>query len=158
MKSGKEFQSTLPRGERPGVHRPGHAPLRVSIHAPTGGATEKLRLHRRGRGVSIHAPTGGATTSECAVISTPRKFQSTLPRGERPRTLSTRCTLAAFQSTLPRGERRRAGLLPLFNEQFQSTLPRGERPFASASCGLGTARFQSTLPRGERLYSFPFKI
>ena len=55
------FQSTLPRGER---HRPAatmESTAKVSIHAPTRGAT--LR-------------TGRPTTRS--------RFQSTLPRGERP--------------------------------------------------------------------------
>ena len=77
-------------------------------------------------------------------------FQSTLPRGERPRAsrhfavgssisihapargatktfvrFYTYCT--TFQSTLPRGERHDTCFLTLLKFQFQSTLPRGER-------------------------------
>jgi len=78
----------------------------VSIHAPAGGATGPfllLRLHLicfnpRSRGgsdfvqsalyvvryyVSIHAPAGGATPPT-ARRNWPERFQSTLPRGERP--------------------------------------------------------------------------
>ena len=57
----KMFQSTHPRGVRQFVESlDGHA-TRVSIHAPTGGATQtKLKLTNMAE-VSIHAPTGGAT-------------------------------------------------------------------------------------------------
>ncbi len=100
------------------------------------------------------------------------KFQSTLPRGERPRSAPPCCWYTEFQSTLPRGERPEAAENRLWPGKFQSTLPRGERrlcrlsgrkpqtisihaptrgatsyPYAVVSVGL----FQSTLPRGERL-------
>ena len=56
--------------------------LEISIHAPTGGATEIPVDQRPAGKISIHAPTGGATRH-----GTNRNilqiFQSTLPRGER---------------------------------------------------------------------------
>jgi len=80
------FQSTRPRGARPRCDRWTDGAETVSIHAPTGGATQRVaggrkavasfnprahggrdlvrridELHRRG--VSIHAPTGGATAA-----------------------------------------------------------------------------------------------
>ena len=56
--------------------------VRVSIHAPTWGATGQYQAVRRGTGVSIHAPTWGATLSNapCNWFS---KFQSTHPHGVR---------------------------------------------------------------------------
>ena len=35
--------------------------IKVSIHAPLGGATRRARAHRHRKPVSIHAPLGGAT-------------------------------------------------------------------------------------------------
>ena len=98
------FQSTLPYGERlddpfcNGWHR------FVSIHAPVWGATlRRLTNGREGFGfnprsrmgsdsfyllsykcinVSIHAPVWGATNPVC-INADCRKFQSTLPYGER---------------------------------------------------------------------------
>ena len=66
---------------------------RVSIHAPTWGATPARQQDLRGRAVSIHAPTWGATNkvTDTFVCS---KFQSTRPRGAR-RTIcayGVRCT------------------------------------------------------------------
>ncbi len=101
-----------------------------------------------------------------------RRFQSTLPRGERlaiwlllhdgqtvsihaptggatplPIALSGGCK---FQSTLPRGERQFDLLALLAVYLFQSTLPRGER-LISCTTVRRHILFQSTLPRGERL-------
>ena len=57
----QEFQSTHPRGVRPGAVRAGMA-LCVSIHAPTWGATVIRYDPAVGlKCVSIHAPTWGAT-------------------------------------------------------------------------------------------------
>ncbi len=54
----------------------------VSIHAPTWGATSAKLVYSNGQGVSIHAPTWGATSD----ISDKRarlQFQSTHPHGVR---------------------------------------------------------------------------
>ena len=78
----------------------------ISIHAPTRGATSlkateyklsidfnprshersdyDIRRDRHGGYISIHAPTRGATKVAC-YLATLIKFQSTLPREERPR-------------------------------------------------------------------------
>ena len=62
MRSCRLFQSTHPRGVRPGRRRrcpPGRA---VSIHAPARGATSHAQLRRIAADpVSIHAPARGAT-------------------------------------------------------------------------------------------------
>ena len=100
-----QFQSTLPRGERPCGTPEDVTSDRVSIHAPTRGATrgrkEKYMNYtgfnpRSHEGsdkvglklpdntiVSIHAPTRGATNMGVERHTAEIKFQSTLPRGER---------------------------------------------------------------------------
>ena len=143
--------------------------------------------------VSIHAPARGATSQSSNLFSfahcfNPRsregsdrhirhiipisnRFQSTLPRGERPILAIGISTRLSFQSTLPRGERQPKSDPSPSNVPFQSTLPRGERPslkyytdygrrFNPRSREGSDARFfsslysiigfQSTLPRGER--------
>ena len=80
----REFQFTLPRGERPPSPTTPAPGLTVSIHAPAWGATETDKYPEAFTRVSIHAPAWGAT-SLAAAISTPSKFQFTLPRGERLR-------------------------------------------------------------------------
>ena len=119
--------------------------------------------------ISIHAPTRGATKPDCKLVATVL-FQSTLPRGERPVHALQALSSSLFQSTLPRGERRISLVHKGKVARFQSTLPRGERRFRSAiSCcavisihaptrgatnGISFCNqsilFQSTLPRGER--------
>ena len=143
--------------------------------------------------VSIHAPARGATSCCCpppacierfnpraregrdqsSAPSTPHSasFQSTRPRGARPRLAMTSLSSLAFQSTRPRGARpRHLGFL-VWVQAFQSTRPRGARHMdgvqvlaisevsihapargatwrpASRCCSRG---FQSTRPRGAR--------
>ena len=57
--------------------------FKISIHAPARGATI-LALARAGFTlISIHAPARGATSWSKTTIGSRKKFQSTLPRGER---------------------------------------------------------------------------
>ena len=103
------FQSTLPQGERPEQTSKAysvndisiHAPTRgatmmqtffrcqrfsISIHAPTRGATAFANKARQDCMISIHAPTRGAT-SMTVIVWLKQRFQSTLPQGERRRSL-----------------------------------------------------------------------
>ena len=101
--SEKMFQSTHPRGVRLVVFKK-LVKLRVSIHAPARGATERHQERGHRSDVSIHAPARGATAcgrnlracAKVSVMSTmsavvagavicarARKFQSTHPRGVR---------------------------------------------------------------------------
>ena len=119
------FQSTLPREERhrgnrrrsdcynfnPRSHERSDeveakrkAKLEISIHAPTRGATVSDSHSRLCVGISIHAPTRGATLFEYGVDN-PLRFQSTLPREERPHFSDSFALCHVFQSTLPREER-----------------------------------------------------
>ena len=103
----REFQSTLPRGERPIVHRA----LRIDYQcfnprSRAGSDDDARRNVPRVSTVSIHAPARGATVSAIVLAHRDRMFQSTLPRGERPASRAA-CwpRYYVFQSTLPRGER-----------------------------------------------------
>ena len=98
------FQSTRPRG------RDGEAHLsarhsKISIHAPTRGATVACCCRGAFRIISIHAPTRGATRYR-VVVTLDAKFQSTRPRGARQQHILIRPPVIAFQSTRPRGARR----------------------------------------------------
>ena len=77
--------------------------LSVSIHAPTGGATATWDSDNRRWAVSIHAPTGGATPTG-KKTPPPREFQFTRPRGAR-QTPTAKCSASTFQFTRPRGAR-----------------------------------------------------
>ena len=148
-----EFQSTLPHGERRclriysratigfnprshmGSDRQGRfplAPMPVSIHAPTWGATNLRRSVFPIIRVSIHAPTWGATLcSNNQIILC--MFQSTLPHGERPKEVKDGNVSVEFQSTLPHGERHSLSTSASTLMLFQSTLPHGERLISRVS-------------------------
>ena len=103
--------------------------ITISIHAPTRGATATAagtaadtadfnpRSHERSDDavsaghyifrISIHAPTRGATAMQIATELF-GKFQSTLPREERPLMETAKSNVSTFQSTLPREERRKS--------------------------------------------------
>ena len=77
----------------------------VSIHAPAGGATSGDAEPRRCAAVSIHAPAGGATG-----LLRHRRWKGPCfnPRsrgGSDPAARRSREPVRRFQSTLPRGER-----------------------------------------------------
>ena len=98
-------------------------------------------------------------------------FQSTFPRGERPKVteiksgiddfnprsrvgndaflVSIIVQVIKFQSTFPRGERLAVIFICSVLFLFQSTFPRGERHQAAQAFGRAM-QFQSTFPRGER--------
>ena len=166
-----KFQSTRPRGARlqgiigaVGNHK-------VSIHAPTWGATPHLYLHHVKRMVSIHAPTWGATCSE-ELLAWFGLFQSTRPRGARRLRTCKPMTMMSFnprahvgrdftglryidvsrlfQSTRPRGARLNARIRVADAKKFQSTRPRGARHRRSLGI-IEPGTFQSTRPRGARL-------
>ena len=99
-----EFQSALPRGERPDISSEIHKAFLISIRAPARGATLlhagtayqwciSIRAPARGATItsnrsvrliriSIRAPARGATCTFTHILSI-RQFQSALPRGER---------------------------------------------------------------------------
>ena len=98
----------------------------VSIHAPAWGATSRPGGYSPICYVSIHAPAWGATTSKRRrLLKT--WFQSTHPRGVRPRQNSTAGCLQEFQSTHPRGVRLNSLQDYMGLPTFQSTHPRGVR-------------------------------
>ena len=142
----------------------------ISIHAPTRGAT-KTQLNCRGfRRISIHAPTRGATV-RTAIRSNSKRFQSTLPQGERLRNRESGREKRLFQSTLPQGERRITGRiyrrdcnfnprshkgsdnangLPEQNYRISIHAPTRGATKESTTTQKRQKLFQSTLPQGER--------
>ena len=62
------FQSTLPRGERPLWSPRFHLLFSISIHAPTRGATGRSDNLQLSKLISIHAPTRGATSDHVGCI------------------------------------------------------------------------------------------
>ena len=108
------FQSTPPRGERPGA---GPWPCRNPCFNPRPRAGSDLALDHFGDGflVSIHAPARGATIEQW-LLRKSRRFQSTPPRGERLCRRTRASSSGSFQSTPPRGERPKADKQPTKRE------------------------------------------
>ncbi len=98
----------------------------ISIHAPTKGATSFLLISTLSSSISIHAPTKGATL-DCQTMEGVRRFQSTLPRRERPsRNFSCASANGISIHAPTKGATTPAGRI-LTPRLFQSTLPRRER-------------------------------
>ena len=166
------FQSTLPRGERRIILDKKGVNKVISIHAPTRGATmagEKISVEWV---ISIHAPTRGAT--QFSLKNRQRvQFQSTLPRGERRRTVQSGIHKRNFNPRSHEGSD--SNQLPEYNicNNFNPRSHEGSDEVLKDAlyCGLisihaptrgatfdaqqygGVIAFQSTLPRGERQLS-----
>ena len=122
-----QFQSTLPRGERPPLRMVPTTEHAVSIHAPARGATaifylktqagwfqstlprgERPRCHetaRQNAAVSIHAPARGATRASGRWKHSSRCFNPRSRAGSDHTDVLESCFMEGFQSPLPRGER-----------------------------------------------------
>ena len=188
----RSFQFTRPRGARPspparGGTRPSfnsrahggrdplwggcwHQVFRVSIHAPTGGATWRAHRERRRRPVSIHAPTGGATRWRPSLRAPRTRFNSRAHGGRDwdnfesfwtgsvsihaptggatydPVWMKTTKEVSIHAPTGGATGRRMTGSSTAL---FQFTRPRGARP-ESTIVSRGKSRFQFTRPRGAR--------
>ena len=91
---------------------------KISIHAPARGATTEREKGKRGERISIHAPARGATVSG----PTPNcfhRFQSTHPRGVRPKTIQRNSTRQSISIHAPaRGATRLRGIFPAHRPDF----------------------------------------
>ena len=102
---------------------------------------------RTGR-VSIHAPTGGATRTP-EFWGRMRLFQFTRPRGARLPRAQLGGHLVEFQFTRPRGARPMATVVACAADGFNSRA-HGGRDGSVTSPSSTSARFQFTRPRGAR--------
>ena len=143
---------------------------KISIHAPTRGATQHPACGCHNSFISIHAPTRGATCILRQVCGW-NGFQSTLPRGERRALYPRPASLPHFNPRSHEGSDQSTSIispLPLdFNPrshegsdrmyQVSSKYQHHFNPRSHegsdeemASHLLHRQEFQSTLPRGER--------
>ena len=142
------FQSTRPRGARPGRPAPHVPAYLVSIHAPAWGATfvpssrrsEQWCFNPRARVGRDHPTIGDLFNS--------RQFQSTRPRGARLEAGHDISEFKVFQSTRPRGARqphhnslRDKDFFRVTREPMLSLDPKGtgqvaatQKPMKSISC------------------------
>ena len=85
VKGHDQFQSTHPRGVRPGPHSPRSIPAWFQSTHPRGVRQGRFDGGAGALRVSIHAPAWGATTGMRATCRKVGAFQSTHPRGVRRR-------------------------------------------------------------------------
>ena len=125
--------------------------MRISIHAPTRGATGGKDIIGGASEISIHAPTRGATDECRAWKEKHNAFQSTLPRGERPNCFDHCQGEMDISIHAPT---RGATLTDLgYEVQFKISIHAPTRGATFKDCyRLLCWIFQSTLPRGERQY------
>ncbi len=145
------FQSTRPRGARPDTERMlsefhGFNPrarggrdkhcgqntasfLRVSIHAPAGGATVTRRAHEYRYIVSIHAPAGGATVINRQYFRSDVRFNPRARGGRDNRLVHQQWLVFCFNPRARGGRDPRKCIKHCFNRLFQSTRPRGARRY-----------------------------
>ncbi len=146
--------------------------MRVSIHAPAGGATCRPLAFCRTRQVSIHAPAGGATL-RAHLLKRPNRFHSTRPQGARlgeqvsldqqcgvsihapaggaTKSLGFAWVIARFQSTRPQGARRQTSQGQTSHGRFNPRARRGRDTIIRRSHTKMRLKFQSTRPQGARL-------
>ena len=146
----RKFQSTLPRRERPAPDpdRRLHKNFNPRSHEGSDGRSTRCEHSIK---ISIHAPTKGATSVLTRLHAHP-SFQSTLPRRERPYIPGICLFPLLFQSTLPRRERPNSSNCLLQSATISIHAP---TKGATTSLPLKIRRklFQSTLPRRERRHT-----
>ena len=99
------FQSTPPRGGRRTSRRGHHGANCFNPRPRVGGDLIMILRREVPISVSIHAPAWGATSARTSLLPMASVFQSTPPRGGRPRLAASTGRSARFQSTPPRGGR-----------------------------------------------------
>ena len=168
-----QFQSTLPQGERPqacwGVGQ--HNDFNPRSHK--GSDIWNIQISE-GTRISIHAPTRGATVRTWQKQRNRQTFQSTLPQGERRWIITFCCDYGYFN---PRSHKGSDKMMEKGVEDQQNFNPRSHKG-SDMGQGSGLHRrtnfnprshkgsdrhpfnncnrydiFQSTLPQGERLLS-----
>ena len=120
----------------------------ISIHAPARGATMQEAAMRRRRAISIHAPARGATAMPRGASTYSSRFQSTLPRGERPDRHPQDGQSQHFNPRSREGSDRLQG--KSINQICISIHAPARGATTKPSKKAGYKIFQSTLPRGER--------
>ena len=149
MADSTTFQSTLPRGERRLPDVCSDQMEKISIHAPTRGATlssNAIKVLRQNFNPRSHE---GSDSSAAASSDSFSLFQSTLPRGERLRVGWAReCHIVISIHAPTRG----ATTITLYAQWRKSISIHAPTRGATraASQTLRSCGFQSTLPRGER--------
>ena len=146
------FQSTRPRGARLDGGYIAEVALAVSIHAPARGATcLVLPDGAVVYSVSIHAPARGATLKIPVFFHADIWFQSTRPRGARPRRGDKDGGLLdSFNPRAREGRDLTGEVLTMGRSRSFNPRAREGRDRGAGAVRERAAAFQSTRPRGAR--------
>ena len=129
--------------------RSGKRSPRLSIHAPARGATRRCPPAKVPTGTFNPRTRAGCDDEGWVGSRSNETFQSTHPRGVRPRDLNVGSTVQVFQSTHPRGVRLSPALSERYRDELSIHAPaRGAT--LETSPGTDAHGFQSTHPRGVR--------
>ena len=121
-----QFQSTLPRGERLSVFAPAQQPAYFNPRSREGSDAHHPSVFFHFTHFNPRSREGSDTTNQ-SVLHCFRKFQSTLPRGERLHSPYFEISSYNFNPRSREGSDSAVLALVPISSQFQSTLPRGER-------------------------------
>ena len=146
------FQSTLPRGERRRFSSSANSLTDFNPRSREG-SDRFQRLYSFSDNNFNPRSREGSDDGVDKVRQIKKKFQSALPRGERPQSFFYVPFAQIFQSALPRGERLPCTAILHFPVHFNPRSREGS-DIASDRLKLSSIVFQSALPRGERLHHF----
>ena len=127
---------------------------KVSIHAPTRGATHPSHIPYRFHIVSIHAPTRGATARQLWNTRTASRFNPRTHTGCDTTFFPTVVSVGSFQSTHPHGVRHDTKERIKYIQEVSIHAPTRGATGVKDNPNSGTM-FQSTHPHGVRLL-YPF--
>ena len=145
----RRFQSTLPRGERQKLLLSYVFAWQFQSTLPRGERHSRVSVVERWQEVSIHAPARGATQLREVMLDGAQVSIHAPARGATRASCRRRFKSCCFNPRSRAGSDRRRTVRRAKRTWFQSTLPRGERPMVRPPLRLRSV-FQSTLPRGER--------
>ena len=127
----RRFQSTLPREERPSLYLLGAHLHNFNPRSHERSDSQQSELITMLR-ISIHAPTRGATAWKVTRRQS-KKFQSTLPREERPKSGDDGTNYGNFN---PRSHERSDRLKAKPNAELLDFNPRSHERSDPAACSL----------------------
>ena len=141
------FQSTLPARGATLLSGSWEGAELISIHAPREGSDDLTGYNRQRQEISIHAPREGSDPGNLCPPGHNFYFNPRSPRGERPKSVTLRCTVwRDFNPRSPRGER------PKLVSQFATVTdisihaPREGSDYSAIFSDAVSGVFQSTLP------------
>ena len=129
--------------------------IRISTHAPAGGATRRSKLQGHRRGISTHAPAGGATRGWLDANPAKRKFLLTPLREGRHQEALNQCFRFIISTHAPAGGATFGWHISNLRIYISTHAPAGGATRTMFSTGVAITHFYSRpCGRGDHLLSF----